>query len=92
MGRYCSKWDGYFPAYLSSGRLITISKASSSTVELDQICPIVVMSHSTKVLEKAILNNIKSIGSDLLKTGKYLTGFKTNLLTQSNLSIVLQNI
>lgn len=54
--------------------------------------PIVVMSHITKVLEKAIMAKLKSSDSLLFDTGKYQSGFKEGYSAHRNLSIVIHNI
>ena len=59
------------PSHLSKERLTTLSKSTKSVVELDNTRPIVVMSHITKILEKAVLAEIKATGSNLLNSGPY---------------------
>jgi hypothetical protein len=79
------------PAYLSSGRLVVLSTANATPV-YDSMRPIVVMSLITKIIEKAIHGKLKSIGSSLLETGTYQTGFKEGVSTHRNLSLVIHNI
>jgi hypothetical protein len=53
---------------------------------------IVIMSHITKILEKALISKIKATSSNLLETGKYQMGFKEGCSTHNNLSYVIHNI
>ena len=59
------------PSHLIKERLITLSKSTKSVVELDNTRPIAVISHITKILEKAVLAKIKATGSGLLNSGPY---------------------
>jgi hypothetical protein len=51
-----------------------------------------VLSHITKILEKVIKNKIEDTNSKLLQTGDYQSGFKTNISTHKNLSIICNRI
>jgi hypothetical protein len=64
--------NGCFPEYFLNGRLVPLSKKSSSEiVELGDIRPIVIKPHMTKICEKAVLNNIKQNNSKLLDSDSY---------------------
>ena len=68
---------GIFPEYLRQGRLVPFSKLKTNDrVCLDDIRPIVVKSHITKICEKAILFKIRSSKSEILETSSYQTGIK----------------
>src|SRR5689334_7883987 len=45
---------GSLPAYLPEGRLVLLSKTGSSSAPVDDSRPIVVLSHISKILEKAL--------------------------------------
>jgi uncharacterized Fe-S cluster-containing radical SAM superfamily protein len=61
-----------FPNYFNVGRLVPLSKKKGeSVVEIDDIRPIVVKSHLTKICEKVILTKIKEGHNHLLKTKRY---------------------
>ena len=68
---------GIFPEYLIQGRLVPLSKLKTNDIVcLDDIRPIVIKSHITKICEKAILFKIRSSKSEILETSSYQTGFK----------------
>ena len=48
-----------------------------------------VLSHLCKVIEKSILLKLKELKSDLFMTHDYQAGFKDNISTHKNLSIVV---
>ena len=52
------------PQYFNIGRLVPLSKKrNQDTVRLEDVRPIVIKSHLTKICENAILNKIKSTNS-----------------------------
>ena len=60
------------PEYLRSGRLVPLQKTKGrGPVNLDDIRPIVVRSHISKVMEKAILQKIKTTCPHLVDTKIY---------------------
>ena len=60
------------PEYLRSGRLVPLQKTQGrGPVNLDDIRPIVVRSHISKVMEKAILQKIKDNAPHLVHTKVY---------------------
>jgi len=59
------------PAYLRYSKLITLSKTSKQEVDIEKTRPILVSSHITKILEKAIVAKLGSLDSSLLKVGDY---------------------
>ena len=63
------------PAYFTQNRLMLFSKTNSPNVSLDQMRPISIASHIVKVYEKAIKKKIEEIGSNLLTTEAYQSGF-----------------
>lgn len=80
------------PDYLKIAKLVLISKTGKTSAKLDEIRPISVLSHVTKVLEKAIKAKLDSLKSNLLTTGGYQSGFKKGHSTANNLSAVLNEI
>ena len=54
--------------------------------------PIVFTSHITKIIEKRIHGKIKSIGSKLIETGYYQTGYKEGVSTNRKISLVIHKI
>jgi len=65
------------PTYLTKGRLVPLSKRKChEVVKLDEIRPIVVRSHLCKIVEKTILNRLKTNHAHLISSGRYQTGFK----------------
>ena len=81
-----------FPKYLSTGRLVLLSKDNKPQAQIDNTRPIVVNSHITKVIEKAILIRLRKLNSKLLDTDKYQTGFKEGNMTHFNLARVFESI
>ena len=68
---------GMVPEYLNEGRLIPLSKnKGKDEAQLKDIRPIIVRSHISKVMEKAILAKLERHAPHILKTGLYQTGFK----------------
>ena len=81
--------SGNLPPYLNIGRQVALSKnKTSEEATIDDIRPIVIKSHLTKVLEKAILAKIKEIDSKILPTAAYQAGFKEGQSTLGNLAAV----
>ena len=63
---------GTFPTYFNVGRFIPLSKKKGErVVGIDDIRPIVVKSHLTKICEKAILAKINHGHNHLLETKRY---------------------
>ena len=59
---------------------------------LDEIRPIVVLSHIAKIMEKAILAKIKEEAQPLLASQIYQTGFKEGKFTAIHVSRLLQEV
>ena len=59
---------------------------------LDEIRPIVVISHIAKIMEKAILAKIKEEAPQLLESRMYQTGFKEGKSTAIHASRLLQEV
>ena len=66
--------------------------ATKGPVALDEIRPIVVRSHITKVMEKAILAKIKEEAPHLLASQIYQTGFKEGKSTAIHASRLLNEV
>ena len=65
------------PEYLRVGRLVPLQKTSTKgPVSLDEIRPIVVRSHVSKIMEKAILEKINTTCPHVIASKMYQTGFK----------------
>ena len=76
---------------LIKGRLIPLSKKKGSdVVTLDEIRPIVVKSHISKIMEKTILNKIMKDRGHLLKTSEFQRGFKEGKSTLNNLAEIVE--
>lgn len=81
------------PSHLKEGRLVALSKKkNSSAVTLNDIRPIVINSHITKIMEKAIILKLKQLNSRLLHVGNYQSGFKEGKSTAINLYKVLKMV
>ncbi len=81
------------PDYLRSGRLVPLQKTQGrGPVSLEDIRPIVVRSHISKVMEKAILQRIKDTAPHLVKTKMYQTGFKEGKSTAIHASRLLHEV
>lgn len=52
----------------------------------------VILTHFTKVLEKAVKLKVGELKSQIFKTPEYQTGFKSGYSTHNNLSLVLNEI
>ena len=61
-------------------------------VTIGDIRPIVVRSHISKVMEKAILAKIRARRQHLLHTSTYQSGFKEDHSTAANISRLLQEV
>jgi hypothetical protein len=61
-------------------------------VALDEIRPIVVRSHISKIMEKAILEKIKSTCPHVISTKVYQTGFKEGKSTAIHASRLLNEV
>ena len=59
---------------------------------MENIRPIIVRSHLTKIMEKAIIVKIKQIDLKILKSGAYERGFKEGMNTGANISQTLVRI
>ena len=60
------------PEYMRQGRLVPLSKAKeSNNVKVEDIRPIVVRSHLSKIVEKALLERIRKHSWHLLETQYY---------------------
>ena len=68
--------SGYIPEYIKQARLNMLSKTDTTQVTVGQIRPIVILSHTLKVIEKAVKNKVESLNSGLFKSGKYQVGFE----------------
>jgi hypothetical protein len=64
--------QGKIPEYLRVGRMVPLQKtATKGPIALDKIRPIVVRSHISKIMEKAILEKNKSHYSSLIVSKVY---------------------
>ena len=69
--------NSQIPDYLRVGRLVPLQKTyTKGPSSLDDIRPIVVRSHLSEIMEKAILERIKSESPHLIQSQVYQTGFK----------------
>ena len=59
------------PDYLESPKLIIISKNGWEEGSLDNVRPIMILSHITKILENTIKNKLEQNLSNLIHTGEY---------------------
>jgi hypothetical protein len=80
------------PAYLKEARLTAMSKTDSQAVRVDQTRPLMILSHNTKIIEKAVKNKIRELGSRLFDTESYQCGFKKGWSTLDNLAMVLNTL
>ena len=75
------------PYYLRVGRMVPLQKTTTKgPVALDEIRPIVVRSHISKIMEKAILAKIKDTCPHLIDSKMYQTGFKEGKSTANHAS------
>ncbi len=85
--------DKRIPEYLSVSRLVPLQKTfTKSPVGLDEIRPIVVRSHVSKIMEKAILEKIHKICPHLIASKVYQTGFKEGKSTAIHASRLLNEV
>jgi hypothetical protein len=81
------------PEYLRIGRLVPLQKTfTKGPCNLDEIKPIVVRSHLSKIMEKAILERIKSQYPHLIASKVYQTGFKDGKSTAIHASRLLNEV
>ena len=75
------------------GRLVPLQKTfTKGPCNLDEIRPIVVRSHLSKIMEKAILERIKSQCPHLISSKVYQTGFKDGKSTAIHASRLLNEV
>lgn len=59
------------PKHLSESRLVVLSKTSKPEDAVEKTRPIMVNSHSLKIIEKAILFKLEEIDSNIFKVPDY---------------------
>ena len=85
--------NSQIPEYLRVGRLVPLQKTLSKVpCGLDEIRPIVVRSHLSKIMEKAILEKIKTQSPHLIASKIYQTGFKEGKSTAIHASRLLNEV
>ena len=85
--------EGSIPSHLRWARLVPLSKVKGSAIAtIQDIRPIMIKSHIFKIMEKVLLQKIKSTRSNLLRSGQYQNGFKERRSTCNNLAQVVQRI
>ena len=85
--------DANIPEYLRVGRLVPLQKTQTrGPVNLDEIRPIVVRSHLSKIMEKAILTKINERCHHLISSKVYQTGFKEGKSTAIHASRLLNEV
>jgi hypothetical protein len=85
--------DMRIPEYLRVGRLVPLQKTSTKgPVGLDEIRPIVVRSHISKIMEKAILEKIHKMCPHMIASKTYQTGFKEGKSTAIHASRLLNEV
>jgi hypothetical protein len=81
------------PEYLRVGRLVPLQKTSTKgQVGLDEIRPIVVRSHVSRIMEKAILEKIYRTCPHVIASKVYQTGFKDGKSTAIHASRLLNEV
>ena len=81
------------PTYLREGRLVPLQKTlTKGPVKLDDIRPIVVRSHISKIMEKAILAKVRESCPHLIESKVYQTGFKEGKSTAIHASRLLNEV
>jgi hypothetical protein len=81
------------PEYLRVGRLVPLQKTlTKDPVGLDEIRPIVVRSHVSKIMEKAILEKINTTCPHVIASKMYQTGFKEGKSTAIHASRLLNEV
>ena len=85
--------NSQIPEYLKVGRLVPLQKTfTKGPCSLDEIRPIVVRSHLSKIMEKAILDRIKTQAPHLIASKVYQTGFKEGKSTAIHASRLLNEV
>ena len=85
--------NSQIPEYLRIGRLVPLQKTfTKGPCSLDEIRPIVVRSHLSKIMEKAILERVKSQCPHLIASKVYQTGFKDGKSTAIHASRLLNEV
>lgn len=85
--------QGDIPEYLRVGRMVPLQKTSTKgPVALDEIRPIVVRSHISKIMEKAILAKVNESCPHLIESKLYQTGFKEGKSTAIHISRLLKEV
>jgi hypothetical protein len=85
--------NSQIPEYLKVGRLVPLQKTfTKGPCSLDEIRPIVVRSHLSKIMEKAILDRIKIQYPHLIASKVYQTGFKEGKSTAIHASRLLNEV
>ena len=85
--------DMRIPEYLRTGRLVPLQKTTTKgPVGLDEIRPIVVRSHVSKIMEKAILEKIYKTCPHVIASKVYQTGFKEGKSTAIHASRLLNEV
>ena len=85
--------NSQIPEYLRVGRLVPLQKTlTKGPCGLDEIRPIVVRSHLSKIMEKAILEKIKIQAPHLIASKVYQTGFKEGKSTAIHASRLLNEV
>ena len=83
--------QGEIPEYMRTGRMVPLQiTASKGPVALDEKRPIVVRSHISKIIEKAILAKINECSPHLIESKMYQTGFKVGKSTAILVSRLLK--
>ena len=78
---------GEISNHLKIARLVPLTKIKGRSVaSVEEIRPIMIKSHLFKIIEKVVLNKIKSTRSTLLHSGDYQNGFKEQRSTCNNLA------
>ena len=81
------------PDYMKIRRLVPLQKSfTKGPCGLDEIRPIVVRSHLSKIMEKAILERIKTTYPHLIASKTYQTGFKEGKSTAIHASRLLNEV
>jgi hypothetical protein len=85
--------DMRIPEYLRVVRLVPLQKTSTKgPVGLDEIRPIIVRSHVSKIMEKAILEKIHKMCPHMIASKTYQTGLKEGKSTAIHASRLLNEV
>jgi hypothetical protein len=85
--------NSLIPEYLRVGRLVPLQKTlTKGPCGLDEIRPIVVRSHLSKIMEKSILEKIRTQAPHLIASKVYQTGFKEGKSTAIHASRLLNEV